>query len=157
MVVWGSNAYIVQADIDMIKQVSTLKKAQLRPIVLLFQNIVMIHHYRLKMFQSGRLGWGSPWRLFMEWRAFLSSGLKLRNLKTLTKIQWYQYRYVVHFNCLTVSTVQVGLVPCLCEDLGGGGRDLQQPGRLWWFRGRIALEIQNQYRAFQSLGRPNSR
>ena len=51
---WGSNAYIVQADIDMIKQVSTLI-AQLRPIVLLFQNIVMIHHYRLKMFQSGRL------------------------------------------------------------------------------------------------------
>ena len=55
VVVWGSNAYIVQADIDMIKQVSTLN-AQLRPIVLLFQNIVMIHHYRLKMFQSGRLG-----------------------------------------------------------------------------------------------------
>ena len=35
---WGSNAYIVQADIDMIKQVSTLI-VQLQPIVLLFQNI----------------------------------------------------------------------------------------------------------------------
>ena len=23
-----------------------------------------------------------------------------------------------------VSTMQVSLVPCLCEDLGGGGRDL---------------------------------